>query len=54
MKKGKRLIKDSAFSNEYFSIKRSNIPNAGLGCFTNKYIPKGITIAKYLGTITQI
>tara|TARA_Y100000996_G_C22221053_1_gene519558 strand:- start:55 stop:591 length:537 start_codon:yes stop_codon:yes gene_type:complete len=51
MKKGKRLIKDSAFSNDFFSIKKSSIPNAGLGCFTNKYIPKGTTIGKYLGEV---
>ena len=51
MKKGKRLIKESAFSNNLFSIKMSSIPNAGLGCFTNNYIPKGTTIGKYLGEI---
>ena len=38
MKKGKRIIKESAFSNEYFSIKPSNIDGSGLGCFTKKYI----------------
>lgn len=51
MKKGKRIIKDSAFSNEYFTIKPSNINGGGLGCFTNKYIEKGTTIGKYLGKI---
>ena len=49
--KGKRIIKDSAFSNEYFTIKPSNISGGGLGCFTNKYIEKGTTIGKYLGKI---
>ncbi len=33
MKKGKRIIKDSAFSNEYFTIKPSNISGGGLGLF---------------------
>ena len=51
MKKGKRIIKESAFSNEYFSIKPSNIDGAGLGCFTKKYIEKGTTIGQYLGKI---
>tara|TARA_A100001015_G_C14821686_1_gene644935 strand:- start:235 stop:777 length:543 start_codon:yes stop_codon:yes gene_type:complete len=51
MKKGKRIIKQSAFSNEYFSIKPSNISGAGLGCFTKKYIEKGTTIGQYLGKI---
>ena len=51
MKKGKRIIRESAFSNEYFNIKPSNISGAGLGCFTKKYIEKGTTIGKYLGKI---
>ena len=40
MKKGKRIIKESAFSNEYFSIKPSNIDGAGLGVLPKNTLKK--------------
>ena len=36
----------------YLVIKRSNIPNAGKGLFTKKFIAKGERIVQYKGHIT--
>ena len=40
------------FLEKHLFTQPSNIPNAGLGLFTNIFIPKGATIIEYTGNIT--
>ena len=41
-----------AFMEKNILVKKSNIPGAGKGLFTNKFIAKGTRIAEYKGKIT--
>ncbi len=40
-----------ALLEKQLEVRKSNIPVAGMGLFTNKFIPKGARIAEYKGRI---
>jgi uncharacterized protein len=41
-----------ALLEEFLEVKKSNLPNSGMGLFTKKFIPKGSLIVEYKGRRT--